>query len=197
MVRSETHRHNRADSAALSVRRLSALSIGPPSIGPSRSPGVVLSMDGAAATRRREVRLMAFEGWPVEAVEFYEAARGRQHQGVLAAAQVGLRAVRQGADGGAPGRAGRRLRSRARLPSLPRRALQQGQDPVQDQLRRPPAGRLHLVLCRWALRRQRPLHARTGPAPTLSCRRRRRGLRLELESIVASPAQGRLRRRRP
>ena len=103
---------------------------------------------------------MAFKGWPVEAVEFYEGLEAdntktywQEHKAVyercVKAPMDELLA--ELADDFGSGRVFR---------PVPRRPLQQGQDAVQAELRRPPARRVPLVLGRRALRRQRPLHAR-------------------------------------
>jgi hypothetical protein len=140
--------------------------------------------------------VMAFKGWPVEAVEFYEDLEAdnsktfwQEHKSVYE------RSVK-GPTEELLAELGRRLRRRPRLPALPRPPLQQGQDSVQAELCRPPAGRLHLVLSRRALHWQRPLHTRARPAPAFPRRRRQREVRIGSGVDRRDAAQRRLRRRR-
>ena len=82
--------------------------------------------------------------------------RGRQHQVVLGRPQGVVRRAREGADGGADGRAGAGVRGREGVPPLPRRAVREGQDAVQD-----PSGGVRR-------RRARDRLVRRGGAPRAS-----------------------------
>src|SRR5438552_9161079 len=94
---------------------------------------------------------MAFKGWTVEAVEFYEGLEAdntktywQEHKSVYercVKAPMDELLAELAEDFGS-GRV---------FPALPRRPLQQGQDAVQAELRRPLARRIPVVLGRRAL----------------------------------------------
>ena len=122
----------------------------------------------------------------------------RQHQVVLGVPQARLRRVRARPDAGADRGAGRGVRGRQGLPALPRRALRQGQDALQE-----PPGRVRHRrpgdrVVRRGRRSRRPgrrrllprRRPRPGPHPG---RHRHRPLRRELERIVRPADPRRLR----
>ena len=75
---------------------------------------------------------MAFHGWKVEALEFFEGLEADNSKAYWQRAQGRLRHDRPGADGGAARRAGARVRRGPDLPPLSRRSVQPRQVPVQD-----------------------------------------------------------------
>ena len=117
--------------------------------------------------RRAGVRARCPEpllGWPGERVHrlprrgprLLRRPRGRQHQVVLGEAQGDVRRVREGADDRAVRRARAGVRRREGVPALPRRAVRQGQDAVQDPPGRVRRGRPGDRLVRRGLRARRP-----------------------------------------
>ena len=74
---------------------------------------------------------MSVQGLPAGGVRVLRAARGRQHQGVLAGQQGDVRGRRQGADG-RPVRRARRVRPVPPVPAVQRPALRQEPAAVQD-----------------------------------------------------------------
>src|SRR4051794_33434778 len=98
---------------------------------------------------------------------------GRQLEGLLDRSQGGVRALREGADGRAAGRAGARARAREGVPALSRRALQQGQGAVQDE-HRGDGGRRRLSDAVGGRVRGRLGDVHDGPRPTGAVPPRRR-----------------------